>query len=46
MLADAAKAVELSPSLSKLLKADDDFRPYRDDPAFRRLLYPEERDGA
>ena len=46
MLADAAKAVELSPSLSKLLKADEDFRPYRDDPAFRRLVYPEERDGA
>jgi len=42
MLEDLARAIELDPSERDNARDEDAFDPYRDDPDFRRLVYPEE----
>ncbi len=47
MLSDLRKAIELDEELREKAKTDDDLDPYRDDPDFRRLVYPEDlKEGA
>ncbi len=45
MLADLKRAIELDEDWRETAKTDPDFDAFRDDPAFRRLVYPEEFEG-
>jgi len=45
MVADLKTAIELDEVYREKAKTDPDFDPFRDDPAFRRIAYPEEFKG-